>query len=84
MREIFFAKKNIFDRWKWTRNLGPFPPIGNIFFQFFILIFYTSKTIAKTLVHLILRTFAIFNPTYRALIAALIALNDEIETHSVS
>ena len=66
------------------------PKFGSIsthrkyFFQFFFLIFYTSKTIAKTLVHLILRTFAIFNPTYRALIAALIALNDEIETHSVS
>ena len=45
---------------------GPFPPIENIFFckKRFSLSFYISKTIEKTLGHLILRTFAIFNPTY--------------------
>ena len=45
---------------------GPFPPIENIFFckKKISLSFYTSKTIEKTLGHLILRTFAICNPTY--------------------
>ena len=46
---------------------GPFPPIENVSFckKKFSLSFHTSKTIEKTLGHLILRTFAIFNPTYR-------------------
>ena len=44
---------------------GPFPPIKNILFcKKKSLNFYTSKTIEKTLGHLILRTFAILNPTY--------------------
>ena len=49
-----------------SQILGPFPPIENIFFckKRFSLSFYISKTIEKTLGHLILRTFAIFNPTY--------------------
>merc|ERR1711963_81047 len=47
-------------------NVGSISTHRKYFFwqKKFPLSFYTSKTIEKTLGHLILRTFAIFNPTY--------------------
>ena len=62
------SKKKCKNRWKcpnpkfWVH----FHPSKIFFFckKRFSLSFYTSKTIEKTLGHLILRTFAIFNPTY--------------------
>ena len=68
MNLIFFhSKKKRKNRWK-----CPIPNFGLIStkWKYFSLqkkislSFYTSKTIEKTLGHLILRTFAIFNPTY--------------------
>ena len=68
-----------------SQILGPFPPIENIFFckKKISLSFYISQTFEKTLGHLILRTFAIFTPTYLDSIAVSLFGNMTVETGEI-